>query len=82
MSKFASKQFWVDALDRTLASFAQGLIGSAALDTTGLLNVEWQGVLSLAGSYALLSLLTSVAFRGDPDPRNNGLGGTAPSVAE
>lgn len=65
MSKFASKQFWVDTLDRVVASFAQGVLATAGLDSVGVLTVEWQQVVSLAGSYALLSLLTSVAFRGN-----------------
>ncbi len=63
-SKFASKAFWVDTADRAIASFAQGILGSAGLDTTGIVDVGWAGVLSLAGSYALLSVLTAVAFRG------------------
>ncbi len=63
-SKFASKAFWVDTADRAISSLAQGILGSAALDTTGLVDVGWGGVLSLAGSYALLSVLTSVAVRG------------------
>lgn len=64
MSKYASKQFWVDTGDRVLSSFAQGLIGAAGLDSVGVLDVEWLQVLSIAGSFALLSFLTSVAFRG------------------
>jgi hypothetical protein len=64
MSKFADKQFWIDTMDRTLSSFAQGILGSAALETVGVIDVDWVQVLSLGGSYALLSLLTSVAFRG------------------
>lgn len=66
-SKFASKTFWVDTADRAIASFAQGILGSAGLDTTGIVDVGWGGVLSLAGSYALLSVLTAVAFRGGSD---------------
>ena len=64
MSKYADKQFWIDAADRAVASFAQGAIGALGLDSVGLLDVDWAGGLSLAGAMALLSLLTSVAFRG------------------
>ena len=64
MSKYASKQFWIDTLDRGIASTAQGLIASGVLETTGLLDIEWLGVLSVAGATGLLSVLTSVAFRG------------------
>jgi len=64
MSKYASKAFWVDAGDRVIASFAQGAIGSLALDSVGLLDIDWEQGLSFAGAMALLSLLTSVAVRG------------------
>ena len=64
MSKFASGQFWVDTFDRAVASFAQGILGAGALDGVGVLDIAWLDVLSLAGSYAALSILTSVAFRG------------------
>lgn len=64
MSKFADKQWWIDTGDRAAASFAQGLIGTLGLDSVGVLDVDWVQGLSLAGSYALLSVLTAVAFRG------------------
>ncbi len=64
MSKFADRQFWIDSGDRAIASFAQGILATAALDKVGVLSVDWVQTLSLAGSYALASLLTSVAFRG------------------
>lgn len=67
MSKYASKTFWIDAGDRAIASFAQGAIGSLALDSVGLLDIDWEQGLSFAGSMALLSLLTSVAVRGGKD---------------
>lgn len=65
MSKFANKQFWFDTFDRVVASFAQGFIAASGLDGIGLLDLNWIDSLSLSGSYALLSLLTSVAFRGN-----------------
>lgn len=67
MSKYADKKFWTDALDRAIASFAQGVIATAGLDGVGVLDVDWTQVLSVAGSFALLSVLTSVAFRGSGD---------------
>lgn len=67
MSKFASKKFWVDAGDRALASFAQGILASSGLETIGVLDIDWVQVLSLGSSYALLSLLTSIAFRGQDE---------------
>lgn len=70
VSKYAARTFWIDTMDRTIASTAQGFIASAALDTTGLLAVDWTGVLSVAGATGLLAFLTSIAFRGkDPETR-------------
>ena len=64
MSKFASKSFWVDAGDRAAASFAQALLVTGVFESVGLLGADWVTVLSLAGGYALASLLTSIAVRG------------------
>lgn len=73
MSKYADKQFWIDAADRAIASFAQGAIGALGLDSVGLLEVDWAGGVSIAGAMALLSLLTSVAFRGNRDQDGPGV---------
>lgn len=67
MSKYADKQFWIDTGDRAVASFAQGAIAALGLDSVGLLDVDWSQGLSFAGAVALLSVLTSVAFRGGQD---------------
>lgn len=80
-SKFASKQFWIDALDRAVATFAQAAIGTLTAGVVGVLDVDWPQVASVAGLASLVSVLTSVAFRGgSSDPRDNGLGGTAPTL--
>lgn len=79
MSKFASKQFWLDTLDRSIATFAQAALGAMGAGTVGLIAVNWGAVLSVAGFAALVSVLTSVAFRVPTlEPRENGLGGKAP----
>ena len=65
MSKFADKQFWVDTGDRALTSFAQALLTTGVFESTGLLNIDWVQILSLAGGYAAASVLTSVVFRGN-----------------
>lgn len=79
-SKYASKRFWIDTMDRAIASTAQGIIGSAALDSTGILDIDWAGVLSVGGSMGLLALLTSVAFRGKPEPApERPAGGASPA---
>lgn len=62
-SKFADRRFWVDAGDRAIVSFAQGLLATGVLESTGVIGVDWQGVLSLAAGYSLTSFLSSIAFR-------------------
>lgn len=64
MSKYASKTFWTDAFDRAVSTFAQAAIGALTAGVTGLIEVDWAGVGSVAGLAALVSVLTSVAFRG------------------
>lgn len=64
MSKFANKQFWIDTGDRALASFAQAILATGALNEAGVLSVDWVQIVSLAGSYAVASVLTSISFRG------------------
>ena len=63
MSKFASKQFWVDAFDRAIATVAQASIAVLTAGVTGLLTVEWVEIASIAGLAGLVSVMTSVAFR-------------------
>jgi hypothetical protein len=63
MSKYASKVFWIDTLDRAIATFAQASIGALTASATGILDIEWQQTLSVSGFAALVSVLTSIAFR-------------------
>lgn len=65
-SKYANTGFWVDAADRALASFAQAGLASGLLGTTGVLGVDWVGLLSISAGTALASILSSIAFRGKP----------------
>ena len=65
-SKYASKTFWIDAGDRAIASFAQAGLSAGLLETSGILGVDWTGMLSLATGTALASVLSSIAFRGKP----------------
>lgn len=65
MSKYADKQFWIDLFDRAVATFAQSLAGVLAVDKVGILDVDWQGTLSVAAAITAASILTSIAFRGN-----------------
>lgn len=69
MSKYSDRRFWVDAFDRAVSTFAQAFVSVITVGTTGLFDLDWLGALSIAGGAALVSVLTSVGFRGsDPDP--------------
>lgn len=63
-SKYASKSFWIDTFDRAISTFAQAAIGGLTAGVTGLVDVDWAGVGSIAGLAALISVLTSISFRG------------------
>jgi hypothetical protein len=64
MSKYSDKKFWVDAFDRAVATFAQAGVATLTAGVTGLLDVDWAQGASVAGLAALVSVLSSVAFRG------------------
>jgi hypothetical protein len=64
LSKYADKQFWVDTIDRAVATLAQAAVATLTADVTGLLDIDAIQTLSVAGLAAAVSILTSVAFRG------------------
>lgn len=64
MSKYADKQFWIDTTDRAVATFAQAAVGALTAGATGLFDIDLLQIGSVAGLAALVSVLTSVAFRG------------------
>ncbi len=64
-SKYADPQFWVDTADRVVATFFQAAVAILGVGTTGLLDVDFQQVLSVAGLAAVVALGTSIAFRGN-----------------
>ncbi|WP_156722688.1 holin [Streptomyces apocyni] len=66
--------FWKATTERAVRTAAQTLVAVLGLDTTGVLDVDWGGGLALAGSAALLAVLTAVA--------SSGAGGEGPGLAE
>ena len=53
---------WIKAAGiRALKTFAQTAVGMLGGELVGILQVDWLGVLSVAATAAVLSLLTSVA---------------------
>ena len=64
-SKYANKQFWIDTLDRAVSTVAQAGVATLTAGVTGILDVDWSQALSVAGLAGAVSVLTSVAFRGN-----------------
>jgi hypothetical protein len=53
---------WIKAAGiRALKTFAQTAVGMFGGELVGILEVDWLGVLSVAATAAVLSLLTSIA---------------------
>jgi hypothetical protein len=64
-----TKKFVADALERAVKTFAQALVGVFVGNVT-VANVGWAASLAVAGTAALVSVLTSVASTqvgSDPD---------------
>lgn len=62
-SKYSDPKFWLDTLDRAVATVAQAGIGVLTAGVTGLLDVDWVQGASVAGLAGLVSVLTSIALR-------------------
>ncbi|MFF2331785.1 MULTISPECIES: holin [unclassified Streptomyces] len=56
-----SSRFWLATAERTVRTAAQTLIATLGLDTAGVVDVDWGQDLSLAGSAALLAVLTAIS---------------------
>lgn len=63
-SKYADKTFWVDTFDRAVSTVAQAGVATLTAGVTGILDVDWVQIASVAGLAGAVSVLTSVAFRG------------------
>lgn len=64
MSKYADRKYWVDTFDRAVSTVAQAAVAVLTANVTGLLDVDWVQILSVSGLAGAVSVLTSVAFRG------------------
>lgn len=67
MSKYANRKFWIDTFDRSVSTVAQAGVAALTANVTGLLDVDWVQMASVAGLAGAVSVLTSVAFRGKDD---------------
>lgn len=56
-----NRTFIADTAIRVLRTFAQALFGALSLDGAGVINASWTAALAVAGSAALLAVLTALA---------------------
>lgn len=61
-----SKQFWLDASERAVKTFAQAMLAVFTAGVT-ILSVDWTEALAIGATAALVSVLTSVASTGNGD---------------
>lgn len=56
-------KFWKDSAERAIRTLAQSFVATITVGTS-LIDIDWQQSLGIAGTAALLSVLTSVAASG------------------
>lgn len=60
MSSLTSKAFWKAAAERAVKTVAQSAVALIAANATGLLDIDWVQLGSVAGLAGLVSILTSI----------------------
>jgi hypothetical protein len=69
-----TRAFWKGAVERSIKTVAQSLAAVIVVNTTGLADIDWLGVLSIAGAAGLASVLTSIGnadfVAGATDPKH------------
>lgn len=71
-----TKEFWITSLERALRTFAQVALGFIVVGTSGVLDTDWQNMLSVAAVASFASILMSIVGTGIGDK------GTASLVRE
>jgi len=56
-----TRAFWEDALTRAARTFAQSALATLGTGAIDLLSVNWEGVLSIGGGAAVISILMSLS---------------------
>jgi len=56
-----TKTFWAYAGERAVKTVAQAALAAIGTGAVGILQVDWQGVVSIALMAGLVSVLTSIA---------------------
>lgn len=60
MATLLTKLFWADALERMIKTVAQTLVGMLTAGATGLLELDYLNLFSVAGLAGAVSILTSI----------------------
>lgn len=64
--KIFTKEFWSYAGGRAIRTFAQTIIATVGTEAVGITQLDWIGILSIAATATVMSVLTSiVALSGD-----------------
>jgi len=63
-----TKTFWIQALERAVKTAAQSALALLTANGTGLLDIDWTALGSVAGLAAVASVLTSVVTSGFGEP--------------
>lgn len=65
MSVLTKKLFWFDAVERSIKTVAQSMVALlTASGVLGILEVDWEVMLSISALSGLVSILTSIASSG------------------
>ena len=67
-----SRQFWQDAAERAIKTFAQALLGVFVAGIT-IMSVDWVDALAVGATAGLISVLTSIASAGAKNPESASL---------
>jgi hypothetical protein len=65
-----TKNFWKQAAERAIKTFAQGSLALLTGDGLGVLDVNWGDVASIGALAALASVLTSIVTSGIGEPND------------
>ena len=67
-----SSQFWIDASERAVRTFAQSLLAVFTAGVT-IISVDWKEALAIGSTAALVSVLMSIASTGTGDKESASL---------
>ena len=62
-----TKEFWIQAAERAIKTFAQVMLGFLVVGQSGVLSVDWANTLSVSAVAAFASVLMSLVGEGIGD---------------